>query len=115
MTKFFKSQDAYETASKAVREQIRVLDEEYKVALNLACSSWDDTIIGFIPVSIEKNMTNLLIQNYETLRQELSYRRFLIVKAFKLLDKNITFHEDDYASYKWWVRRKPPVQKRTKI
>lgn len=64
-------------------EDVKELESHFNIARNLACTEWSDNFIdNLTPNQMFPDRMDLLHKNFDMLRSELSYKRYLLIKAF---------------------------------
>lgn len=80
----------------AIETEEKELQEHYNIARNLACSEWEHGSVpsvgggrqGLLVSRTLPESTKLLQENYGKQLQEISYRRYALIKAYYPIVKN---------------------------
>lgn len=91
------------------REDAELVDQ-FHIARDLACSSWTDlsrpspcggTKVLW-PSRILPDHTKLLQENFDMLREDISKRRYVLLRIFRQILKKAGRNVKDYGCYKFW-------------
>lgn len=81
-------------------EQKQLL-EDYQLAMNMACSTWEEGLIGLRPVNIHPEHSEKLRENLFKLQDEIQYRKYLTTLVYeKVLGPEILDGNENYVYWK---------------
>lgn len=124
MTKFKKrireqNVELFKMGMHTLDKELRDLDEQFNIARNLACTEWSKDPYGesLVPNKILPERTSLLRKNYDYLREEISFKRYLLAKAFMplVLHLNRYCNFDISSNIKYWNKRIKEDEKKVRV
>jgi len=81
-------------------EEENQLNQDYLTARNLACSQWSFIDGGLMATKIEKECLALLSENRVRLEEEISRKKYFLLKAFKKTKKSMSLEQR--LCYEYW-------------
>ena len=103
MTPFQEIQYLYHEFWRSLAREEEELRTHFNIARNLACSEWNETLLGSQPTKILPDRTDLLRENYARMLDEISKKRYYLTCAFMaLLGDDIVYLDGGKANWEYW-------------
>ena len=93
------------------------LEEQYNIARNLACSEWSKDILGrLVPNKMCSERMDLLEKNFNTLRDEISRKRYYAIVIFwkPRMKSGILLTENQVDCLQYWETQLHLLKKESK-
>jgi hypothetical protein len=114
--------DLFRTMWTVLHTEEQNLEDHFNIARNLACSEW--TVVGHDPFGVRQptkmlpETMGLLHVNHTAAIEELSRRKYFLIKAFLPMLKAANYGGYDHNCYDYWEKelkkKKPELQNRFK-
>ena len=84
------------------------LDRDFGLARNLAASRWEFKLGTLEPVEIYPDQLEQLKKNFHLFQEEISRKKYYLIKAFRPLLKNFNFNEECYLHWEEELAKEQP-------
>lgn len=84
------------------------LNNDFNTARNMACSEWKfvDAVVGTSPVKMLPEQMKLLRRNFHLLQEEISRRKYFLIRAFWATLKvcGVPLSDEQRSCYEYWKK-----------